>query len=31
MLHVNVKKCDKIHLSLVAKFTEAAGPECKHL
>lgn len=31
MLHVNIKKYDKIHLSLAAKFTEATGPECKNL
>ncbi|KAJ7398499.1 low-density lipoprotein receptor class A domain-containing protein 3-like protein [Pitangus sulphuratus] len=31
MLHVNIKKCDKKHLSLVAKFTEATGPEYSQL
>lgn len=31
MLHINIKKYDKIYLSLVPKFIEAIGPECKHL
>jgi len=31
MLHVNIRKYGKIHMSLVDKFAEATGPDCKHL